>query len=130
VDGDTFLGGKVVRIPTQGFEDPRGTLTAIQFTDYRFQSVRAFVVSAPAGAVRGGHGHVKGRQILMQMSGEIELELVHQHRCERLMLDARRRAVLIEPPVWSAQRYRGKSPCLIVFCDTPYDPEDYLIPGT
>jgi hypothetical protein len=63
LDEQAFLDGKVLRLPTHGFEDSRGVLTAIQFTDYEFKSVRAFVVSAPAGAVRGGHGHVKGRQI-------------------------------------------------------------------
>jgi dTDP-4-dehydrorhamnose 3,5-epimerase-like enzyme len=126
---ETFLGGKVFRIPTQSFEDVRGVLTSIEFTRYGFQSVRAFVVAAPAGAVRGGHGHAKGRQILMQISGEIELEVAHRNRCERVMLDAQRRAVLIEPPVWSRQTYGGENPSIIVFCDTPYDPDDYLMIG-
>jgi dTDP-4-dehydrorhamnose 3,5-epimerase-like enzyme len=124
---ETLLGGKVCVIPTQCFEDPRGVLTAIEFTRFGFRAVRAFVVTAPPGAERGGHGHVEGRQILLQISGRIELELVWQDLRERVTLDTRRRAVLIEPQVWSKQIYEGENPSMIVFCDTPYDPGDYLM---
>jgi hypothetical protein len=62
----------------------------------------------------------------MLVSGEIEIELRYGDITERLTLDPHHRAVLIEPPVWSRQTYRGEQPAMIVFCDTPYDPDDYL----
>ena len=123
---DVFCKGKVIRIPTETFEDDRGCLSPIDFDGYDFTAVRAFLVTARPGAVRGGHGHANGRQILMLVSGEIDIELRYGDTTEWLTLNALRRAVLIEPPVWSRQTYRGEQPAMIVFCDTPYDADDYI----
>jgi dTDP-4-dehydrorhamnose 3,5-epimerase-like enzyme len=129
MDVESFLDGRVIRIPVETFEDGRGLLTAIEFSDYRFHSVRAFLVTAPSDSVRGGHGHATGRQILMQISGTIDVEVVHGNHTARITLDDERRAILIEPPSWSRQIYRGANPAMMVFCDTPYDPADYVAGG-
>ena len=121
-----LFGGKVTEILTAMQSDPRGTLTAVQFASHNFHAVRAFVVTAPRGAVRGGHSHRSGRQLMMRLSGEIDIELRYQEQVERVSLTASDRALLVEPEVWSLQRYGGDNPSLLVFCDTEYDPEDYV----
>lgn len=121
-----FGDAKVVGIATDSVEDDRGLLTAIDFRPYNFQPVRAFLVTAPSGTARGGHGHRRGRQLLMHVSGEIEIEVRYADRGERLSLNATNRAVMIEAPVWSRQVYNGDNPAMIVFCDTPYDAENYV----
>ncbi|ESZ38657.1 FdtA/QdtA family cupin domain-containing protein [Mesorhizobium sp. L2C066B000] len=122
----TFFGGKVTEIPTSLHCDPRGMLTAIEFSGYNFQAVRAFVVTAPRGTSRGGHAHGSGRQLMMQLSGEIGIEFRYQERIERLTLTSSNRAVLVDAPVWALQTYEGENPSLLVFCDTEYDPKDYV----
>ena len=122
----SLFGGKVVEIPIAVHQDHRGVLTPIQFTDYGFQPVRAFVVTAPRGAIRGGHAHRTGRQLLMQVSGEIGIELRYQDQAEYVLLDAVHRALLVPAPVWSRQTYLGDKPTMIVFCDTAFDPNDYF----
>jgi|tagenome__1003787_1003787.scaffolds.fasta_scaffold19395230_1 dTDP-4-dehydrorhamnose 3,5-epimerase-like enzyme len=124
--GDTYCDGRVCPVAMGVFEDTRGALAEVELTSCDFHPVRAFVVTAPTGAVRGGHGHKKGRQLLICVSGEIEVELFYQGRTQHLKLDATHRAVLIEPPVWSRQVYLGDNPIMLVFCDTLYDPEDYI----
>jgi dTDP-4-dehydrorhamnose 3,5-epimerase-like enzyme len=126
---ETFLDGKVVRIPVERFEDGHGALASIEFGDFGFHSVQAFLITTPADSVRGGHGHASGRQILMQVSGEIDIEIVHGNQTARVTLDSERRAILIEPPAWTRQIYRGENPSLIVFCDTRYDPADFVAGG-
>ena len=42
------------------------------------------------------------------------------------VLDERHNACLIQAGVWAEQIYAGTAPCLLVVCDTPYDPDDYL----
>lgn len=121
-----FGDGKVVGIATDSVEDDRGLLTAVDFRRYNFQPVRAFLVTAPSGTTRGGHGHRRGRQLLMHVSGEIEIEVHYAERSERLALNATNRALMIEAPVWSRQVYRGDNPAMIVFCDTPYDADNYV----
>ena len=123
---DVFCQGKVIRIPTEACEDDRGRLFPIEFGSYDFTAVRAFLVTAGHGSVRGGHAHANCRQILMLVSGEIEIEARYRDTTERLILNPTHRAVLIEPPVWSRQTYRGEQPAMIVFCDTPYDRDDYI----
>ncbi len=121
-----LFGGRVRRIATLSHTDARGTLTPIDLDPGDFQAVRAFCVTAPTGSTRGGHAHLRGRQILMRVSGVIAVELRWQGRAETLHLDQDRPALLIEPPVWARQTYLDASPALVVFCDTPYEPDDYL----
>ena len=121
-----FYDGKVIGIHAPKAQDYRGILTTIEFGSYGFCPVRAFLVSANPGAVRGGHAHLRGRQILMHVSGEIEIEVRYMNELSTFMLNQKCPAVLIEPAVWSRQRYLGSDPAMIVFCDTPYDPKDYV----
>ncbi|MEP6563706.1 MAG: FdtA/QdtA family cupin domain-containing protein [Mesorhizobium sp.] len=125
----TFFDGKVVEIPTATHSDPRGMLTAIQFGDYNFHAVRAFVVTAPQGTSRGGHAHRSGRQLMMQLRGEISIEFRYQKQIEWLVLTQSNRAVLVDAPVWARQTYEGENPSMIVFCDTEYDAENYVLAG-
>jgi dTDP-4-dehydrorhamnose 3,5-epimerase-like enzyme len=121
-----ILGGKVVELTPGVHLDERGVLTSFAFDQHDFAAVRTFVVQAPDGTVRGGHGHRSGRQVLLWLSGEIEVELRYRSQIERVVLNENRRAILIEPPVWARQRYRGASPSILVLCDTRYDADDYL----
>src|SRR4051812_1364661 len=125
--GETFCNEKVVRIDMRSFEDVRGLLSPIDFETYGFRPLRAFVVSAPSGSVRGGHGHRLGRQILMLVSGLIDVEIRFSGGTDLIRLDRERRALLIDPPVWSRQTYVGDHAAMVVFCDTAYDPEDYVV---
>jgi dTDP-4-dehydrorhamnose 3,5-epimerase-like enzyme len=122
----TLCDGKVRLLAHAVIDDARGTLSPIDLAACGFVLARAFVVTARDGVARGAHGHLRGRQILIQVAGEVGLELIYRGRPERLTLTPERRAVLIEPPVWSRQTYRGDPAALVVLCDTAYDPEDYF----
>jgi dTDP-4-dehydrorhamnose 3,5-epimerase-like enzyme len=122
----SYFGGLVSAIELPVFQDDRGSLCPIEFPISGFLPVRAFLVSAVAGAVRGGHGHYKARQLLMQVAGKIEIELRYKGLTQRTVLDSNHRALLIEPGVWAQQYYTGKEPTLIVFSDQPYNQNDYF----
>lgn len=127
MSGERFCGGMVLRIDIRCFEDARGVLSPIHFDPFGFRPVRAFVVSGRAGTVRGGHGHRRGRQILMLVSGLIDVEVRASGAADLIRLDPEHRALLIEPPVWSRQTYLGDDATMVVFCDTAYDPDDYVL---
>ena len=122
---NTLCYGKVIRIRTEDIRDARGILSPIEFSHYNFHPVRSFVITAPSGAIRGGHCHKRARQLLMVIAGEIEIEARYWDSSVRFKLDCEHRAVLIEPLVWSRQTYYGDSPAMVVFSDTPYDASDY-----
>lgn len=123
---DPFWHGlvSVVDLPTHG--DDRGVLTPLTFAELGMQVARAFVVTAPDGAVRGGHGHLRTRQLIVRVSGRVRIEVRRAGRVAEAHLDERRTAVLIEPGVWSRQTYLGEGASVVVFCDTEYDPDDYV----
>ncbi len=123
---EAFFDGRVRRIPTRNFEDHRGCLSPIDFGAVPFMPVRAFVVEGRPGAVRGGHGHVATRQILMLVSGTVSVEVRWRDAIEQLRLDSDRRAILVEPPVWCAQTFLCPRSALVVFSDADYDPADYV----
>lgn len=120
-----WFGGKVAELTPSTHADERGTLTALAFDRHHFCAVRSFIVEAPDGTVRGGHGHHRGRQLFVRLSGAIDIELRYGGGVERLTLDDRLPAILVEPPVWATQTYRGGSARLLVLCDTAYDADDY-----
>ncbi len=120
-----WFGGKVVELTPSIHADERGVLTVLAFDRHRFAAVRSFIIEAPDGALRGGHGHHRGRQLFVRLSGSIDIELRYGGAVERLTLDTGLRAVLVEPPVWASQTYRGEHASLLVLCDTAYDADDY-----
>ena len=100
-------------------------LTPITFDDFGFTAARAFVVRAPQGAVRGGHGHRRVRQVLFCASGTIDVDVRLRGAHARLTLDQDRPAALLEAGVWAQQTYVGADSTLIVFADGPYDSAEY-----
>ncbi len=121
----SLLGGSVRLLELESYRDDRGVLTPITFHDFGFTTARAFVVRAPQGAVRGGHGHRRVRQVLFCASGEIDVDVRLRGAHARLTLDQDRPAALLEAGVWAQQTYVGADSTLIVFADGPYDPAEY-----
>ena len=122
----SLFDGRVRTFHFPAIDDEGASLLPIEFADVPMTVVRSFLVAAPDGTVRGGHGHRSGCQLLLRLGGEIELELAVDDRSATLVLDAELNAAMIHSPVWSRQTYRGESPQLMVWCDTPYDPDSYV----
>ncbi len=123
---DPFWHGLVSVVDLPSHSDDRGFLTAVSFAEHGFTVARAFVVTVPDQDVRGGHGHRVTRQLVVRVSGTIRVEVRRAGRVAEVSLDASAPALLIEPGVWSRQTYLGDQPSLVVFCDTEYDPHDYV----
>jgi dTDP-4-dehydrorhamnose 3,5-epimerase-like enzyme len=122
----SLLDGLVRILELDCFRDHRGSLTPITFDDVGFNVARTFVVSAPRGAVRGGHAHRRVRQVLFRASGTIDLGINHRGERAHVTLDEAQPAVLIEPGVWAQQTYIDDDSTLIVFADGPYEPGEYV----
>lgn len=122
----TAFEGRVLLLQLPGISGSDGVLTPLNLPGHDFQPVRMFLVQAPHGARRGGHGHRQGRQLLVHVSGVVELTLRHGGNSLSLQLDQHANGCLIHAPVWAAQTYTGHHPAIAVLCDTPYDPGNYL----
>ncbi|NND67013.1 MAG: FdtA/QdtA family cupin domain-containing protein [Halioglobus sp.] len=106
--------------------DERGKLVPIEFGALDFDPVHAFVVTGNDGAVRGGHAHRSGSQLLLRISGTIEVSMALGSDSATVQLDEVRNALLINSPVWSSQTYHGSEPAILVLSSTLFDPANYL----
>ncbi len=117
-------GARLIDLPVLG--DARGLLRPVDFPLGDFLPVRCFLVNGTRDTVRGGHGHLRSRQLLMCASGAVVVELCDGDRQGRWRLTPDGPLLLIEPGIWSRQEYEGSGSALMVFADLPYDPDDYF----
>lgn len=112
----------------QSFIDDEGALVIgevgkqIAFPINRFFSISG----VKAGGVRGGHAHKKLQQVLVCLSGSIEVSLHDGQRGWKELLDQPGRALHIGPMIWASQTYGGPDTVLLVLCDASYQESDYL----
>jgi WxcM-like, C-terminal len=122
----TFFEGRMTLMHYALFEDDRGCLLPLEWPDLPFSPIRAFVVTAPDGAVRGGHAHHSGEQLLIRIGGAIEVEARYDDKMEQVYLDAHSNAVLIGARVWARQTYHGRDATLLVLANVPYEPLSFI----
>ena len=63
----------------------------------------------------------------MHVSGTVTVELRHKGEIETEQLANPGDCLLIEPGVWSSQKYADETSALLVCCDTSYDESDYFL---
>lgn len=120
--------GSVVAVPYPRIFAVDGQLSVFESgVNIPFDIKRVFTVLAHAQEHRGDHAHLECTQILVCLSGEIEV------RCDdglggtsRHVLRPDTDALLVPPGIWAAEIYRKDRSVMLVLCDKGYDPNDYL----
>jgi dTDP-4-dehydrorhamnose 3,5-epimerase-like enzyme len=109
------------------FRDPRGVLVPIELAQsLPFKAARFFwIFDVPPGQVRGAHAHKLCHQFLICALGSVQVE-ASDGRAERAIALAAGQALHVPPGLFTAERYVAPGSVLLVFCDRPYEPEDYL----
>jgi hypothetical protein len=106
--------------------DSRGRLIAFDTDAVPFPVRRIFAVSGvPAGEVRGGHSHRTCVQLLVCLTGHIEVELRKGDAQLEVTLTPQAGSLGIGPGVWSSQRYVHEGSVLLVLASEPYDPASH-----
>ncbi|HKS89769.1 MAG TPA: FdtA/QdtA family cupin domain-containing protein [Stellaceae bacterium] len=113
------------------YRDERGTLVPVELERVvPFPVARVFwVADVPAGASRGGHAHKECQQFLVCVAGVLTVE-VYDGAAERRIALVAGDALHVPPGIFAAERYEEPGTVLMVFCDRPYDPADYLADRT
>lgn len=85
-----------------------------------------YVCDAMPNSVRGNHAHKNLRQILIAMNGCIKINLDTGFSKEHIVLDSPDTGLLITRPIWRTYELCTPKAVLVVLCDKPYDPNDYI----
>ena len=117
-----------LRIDTiRGFRDPRGVLFPAELPALAgFAPLRLFWISeVPADTVRGGHAHRACSQYLICCTGRVGVAAFDGNDERHLPL-LPGQGVLLPPGIYASQIFEAPGSLLLVLCDQPYDPADYL----
>lgn len=108
--------------------DIRGHLTVAQWNQHLpFEPKRVFFVHhVPSVRVRGEHAHKECQQILVSLSGSVNVVVDNAEVREEYILDDCSRGLFIPAGIWASQ-YRYSSDAVMgVFASHDYDEADYI----
>lgn len=109
------------------FSDSSGMLGVYEsVTHVPFKIKRLFTIKANSGNVRGKHAHIKCSQLLVCLSGRVDVMYTDGVKVKNVILDRISTGLLIPPSIWSEQKYLDENTVLIVMCDQFYDKNDYI----
>ena len=75
---------------------------------------------------RGKHSHYKTKQLLICLSGKIEVTCDDGKKRKKYVLSEPNEAVYIPEMIWDEQKYMSKDSVLLVLSNTHYNPNDYI----
>ena len=117
----------VTKIRFEKFEDRNGVLCVYESArQVPFDIRRVFTVTAKAGDSRGDHAHKKCTQLLVCLSGAIDVSCDDGNKITEYSLDNMGSGLLIPPGVWARQKYVDEGAVLMVLCDRGYEANDYI----
>lgn len=110
------------RLPT--FEDPRGLLLPIEFSDVPFPVARCFAVTTESAPVVRGDHEAGCNELFVLLAGVVSLRLTTSDQARSYRLATPGEAVWIRP--WEQVDYELLLPgsTIIVLADQPYRPRD------
>jgi dTDP-4-dehydrorhamnose 3,5-epimerase-like enzyme len=88
---------------------------------------RIFTINrVPPNQIRGDHAHKLCTQLVVCLSGHVELELTDGNQIANYILDDSGFGILIPPGIWNKLRFQDEKTVLMVLCDKLYDPDEYI----
>jgi len=110
------------------FIEPDGNLVPVESKhDIPFDIKRIFYVYGVQNQDdRGKHAHHKTKQVLICLSGEVEVICDDGVHRKKYKLTKPHQAIYIPEMIWDEQRYMSEDSVLLVLSNTYYDESDYI----
>jgi hypothetical protein len=107
--------------------DHRGALVPIELPQsIPFKVVRFFwIFDVPPGGSRGYHAHKFCHQYMVCATGSLRID-AFDGRAERSITLTAGQALHVPPAILTIERFDTPGTVLSVFCDRPYEVDDYL----
>lgn len=111
------------------FDDPgKGVLSVAEGGEYLpFEIRRAYwIYRVPYGETRGGHAHKNLSQVLIAVSGSLEVTLDNGNDTRRVLLNNPAEGLLLFPGIWrTLENFSNDAVCLCLASEL-YDEQDYI----
>lgn len=119
---------RVSLVDLQRITDARGDLLIAQLGDHMPFTVRRMyaLLNVPENSERGGHAHRELSQLLVVLSGSLDLIVDDGARRQRIRLGEDSRAVHIRPMVWRELAAFSEGTVCVVLASEVYDEADYI----
>ena len=106
---------------------PVASLGIVEFSTLDFVPARMYwLFDIPKGHERGHHAHKALNQLLIVVSGSVDIELSEGETSNTFHLDQSSPALRLKPGLWRVLRNFSENASVIVLCDKPYDENDYI----
>ena len=117
---------KIINLPL--IEDIRGNLTFIESNkhiDFEIKRVY-YLYSVPKNQSRAGHAHKKLNQIIICLTGSVEILIDDGDRKKIIMLSDPAKGLLLKPKVWREIKFIEEKSICLCLADQFYEESDYL----
>jgi dTDP-4-dehydrorhamnose 3,5-epimerase-like enzyme len=109
------------------FSDGRGSLSFIEPPLLPFEIQRVYYLyDLPAGAVRGAHGHRRLEQLIVAVSGSLEVELDDGRARRVFTLTRPDQGLYVTPMMWRHLRHFSDGAVAMVLASLRFDEADYF----
>jgi len=110
------------------FEDERGSLLPINLKEIPFDVKRVFTVyNVPKDIIRGDHAHYQTKQYLICVKGMIKVILESGENETTETILKKGDSIFIDKLVWDSQQFLTGDDVMLVFANTEYNFEDYIL---
>ena len=115
-------------IDLPNFSDKRGCLVAIESgDDIPFDFKRLFFISGlDVNSCRGGHAHITLSEVIICLSGSLEVNLQDGQSSKTYVLDDKRKGLYLPPTIWATEKKFTTSTIYLVLASDNYKPSDYV----
>jgi len=117
---------ELIKLPYYQENDSDLVVAESQGNTVPFPIARIFNVRAQRGITRGRHAHRECTQLLICTNGTIKVTCDNGKKTSTYILDEANYGLLIEPGIWSEQKYMEENTVLTVLCNLSYDEDDYI----
>ncbi len=109
-------------------KDLRGALVAAEIERHvPFPINRIFAVyDVPSLQARGAHAHKKCHQLLVALSGSVNVVVDDGKRAQEFVLDSPEYGIYMPPMIWGTQHSYTEKAILLVAASMPYQDDDYI----
>jgi dTDP-4-dehydrorhamnose 3,5-epimerase-like enzyme len=117
---------RLITLPKHMDANGDGVLVVAEVSHVPFEIQRMFTITAAAGAARGRHAHRLCWQLMLCITGGVEVMCDDANGHKTFLLDSPEKALLVPSGLWVEISFKQNESVLAVLCDRVYEEDDYI----